>query len=155
MTEKTYSYPLSYKLHYIPGILFISCILVLAVLLPSTTKVYGYTVIAVVFVWFCILVFLERKKVAINITVSDDGLTADKFLSEEVFIRWSDIEALNYAGRGLFLVSGKLEKYLYAEVIALNRNKIVIRREIKGYHELIKEVQTRTGRTFQPADAVR
>jgi hypothetical protein len=154
MEERTYHYSLLHKLNYIPGTIFILFFLALVIVLPSTTKIYGYVVFICLLILHSVLVFIGRKKVANEITINSEGLMAKRFLSSDSVIKWSDIESLRYTGKGLFLISWKLEKYIYAEVVAADSRKIIIRREIIGFNDLIEQIQNRSGRLFQPESAI-
>jgi hypothetical protein len=46
-------------------------------------------------------------------------------------------------------VSGKLEKYLYAEIISKDKRKIVIRRDIENFDELIQVIENQTRKSFE------
>jgi hypothetical protein len=153
MLEKTYQYSLFYKLNFVPGLLFILFFLILVVISSSTTKIYGYVFLSCLLIYFGALFFVERKRVARRITISNEGITAKRFLSDDIFIKWSDIKSLGYAGHGLFLVSGKIEKYLYCEIVASDKRKIIFRREIKGYPELIQSIENNAGEKFKASSA--
>ena len=147
MLRKEFSYPLSYKLNYIPGICYILFFLILIKVLPSTTKLYGYSFFVGLLIYFIILVLRERAKIAKIIVVDDSAITAEKY-GNNVYIKWDDVVSLHYGGKGLYLVSWKLVKYLFAEVISRDGEKIVIRREINGYDELIQLIEMKTGKVF-------
>jgi hypothetical protein len=149
MFEKTYQYSLSYKFNFVPGLLFILFLLILVVISSSTTTTYGYVFLSCLLIYYGTLVFIEKKRVARRITISNKGITAKRFLSDDIFIKWSDIKSLGYAGHGLFLVSGKIEKYLYCEVVATDKRKVIFRREIKGYSELIQSIENNAGGKFK------
>ncbi len=149
MLEKTYRYSLLYKLNFIPGLLFILFFLILAVISSSTTKIYGYVFLSCLLIYYVALVLVEKKRVARRITISNEGITAKRFLSNDIFIKWSDIKSLGYTGHGLFLVSGPIKRYLYCEVVAKDNRKIIFRREIKGYSKLIKSIENNAEGKFE------
>ncbi len=149
MLEKTYQYSLFYKLNFVPGLLYILFFIILVLILPSTTKIYGYVFLSILLIYYGALVFIEKKRVARRIMISNEGITAKRFLSDDIFIKWSDIKSLYYTGHGLFLVSRKIEKYLYCEIVATDKRKIIFRKEIKGCSELIQSIENKTGEQFK------
>ena len=148
LPSKTYKYGLSYKLNYLPGLLFVLAVYAVITFLPSSNKNIGY------FFWsavVCLVVFLfikERKRIATEVRVNDLGITAHHFNSNEISMCWNDIDSVVCTGKGLWLVSFKIEKYLYTEIVSKNNERIIIRRELEGYRDLISTIERKTGIVF-------
>jgi hypothetical protein len=66
----------------------------------------------------------------------------------EIFVEMS-LKAVSDLVSRIFYVSGKLEKYLYAEIISKDKRKIVIRRDIENFDELIQVIENQTGKSFE------
>ncbi len=147
--ETIYSYSLPYKFNFVPGVILFLVILTFIVNIAAANKIYLYLTVGILFSSFIILSFLEKKKVAYTISFNDDGLFAKRILSSDIFIKWKDIKNLRFSGYGRYLHSGNIVKYLYAEVIEATDKRIIIRREIRGYDELIREIENKSGKVFQ------
>jgi len=148
MLGKIYKYSLWYKLNFIPGLSIILFLLLMVRFLPSTSKITGYLFLTGLFISFIVLNLKEKVKVARKILVDDESIRAERYFSNAVTIKWCDIESLSYTVKGLFIVSGKLVRYLYAEVISIDGKKIVVRRDINGYDELIQLIEIKTHKVF-------
>jgi hypothetical protein len=137
-----------YRLNFIPSLLLISAVYLVIAILPSSNRGIGYLSWSVISCFVVFLIVKERKRVATEIRVNDVGITAHYSNSLEIPMRWDDIVSLVLSGKGLWLVSSKVEKYLYAEVVSNDDKRIIIRREIEGYSDLISAVESKTGKTF-------
>lgn len=123
--------------------------MVMVYILPSDNKQPGYVSVSVLSVWCCFLWVREKRRVAQQVIVSNESILGSGSYTKGICIHWSDVDSLTRTGKGLFYVSGKLEKFLYAEIISKDKRKIVIRRDIENFDELIQVIENQTGKSFE------
>ena len=148
MSIKTFEYSLLYKLNFIPGILYVALLFTAVIILPSSSKLYGYLVVLSILLLFIISVIKEKLKIPKKIIVNNDLIIAETYTKDNISIKWEDVKLLQYSGKGLYLVSKKVVRNLYAEVLSIHGKKIIIRREIVGYDELIHLIEKFSGKQF-------
>ena len=149
MVTKTYNHGVLYSLNFLPWVAIMTLLLVMVYVFPSGNKQPGYVFVSALSAWCCFLWLREKRKVAEKVVVDEESIVASGSFTKHTYIHWKDVDLLMRTGRGLYFVSGKMEKFLYAEIIS-KEEKIVIRRDIPKFDELIKLIENRTEKTFEP-----
>ncbi len=147
--SNTYKYPWTYKLNFLPGVLFVSFFLYLVSQSRSEDKIYGYIIFGVILAFFILLVFLDKRKIAGEIHTTDEAIIAKRKYKNDNLIEWQQIESLKKEGSSYSISTKKKDIKMYAIVIAKNNKRIVIRREINNYNHLLSVIETKTGKRFE------
>lgn len=138
MVKKVYTYPLGYNIRFAPMLVFCLIIIIHAInRTPSESRMYLILFVICLFLYCLALVVFEKRIIAKNITVDDNAISADIFMGRSKTIEWQNIKSLRYIGTGFYLYTFRYEPYLYAQIVG-QREKIIIRREINDYQNLIK-----------------
>ena len=150
MAERTFTHGVLYRLNFLPWLIIMTFLMVMVCVLPSNNKQPGYILVSVLSASCFFLWLRERRRVAEKIVVDEEAVAASGSLTKHTRIDWNDVDILMRTGRGSYLISGKIEKFLYAEIISRDKRRIVIRRDIPKFDELIRVVENTTGKTFEP-----
>jgi len=146
---RTFKYSWVHRLNFVPGVLFILVLLYIVSQSQSADKIYGYITFGSAGVLFISLVFLERKKVAKEITVKNDGIVARSYFAKDIFMAWDDVVSMRGEGYSWWLISWKLQKTnIYAVLVSKNK-RVMFSREIKHYDELASIIEDKTDKKFE------
>lgn len=148
MTNRLFEYSIYYKLNFIPFCLLFCFLYIFIHMTPSDNKNIGYLCVTTLFV-LCISLFSREKiRIPAKILVCDDSILAKRIFIKDINIKYTEIVTLNRSGYGVVTLSGCYSDYFYLEIIGSNNNKIVIRRDIERFNELLAHIERRIGKRF-------
>jgi len=150
MIEKKYHYSWAYKINFLPGILTFVFFIYLVSLSGSPSRIYGYIAFGSGLIFHLRSNFKERKKVAKEIVLTESGIVAKHNFKGELLIEWSNIESMSKERADFEMRHWKLQKTnVYGVITSKDNKKIIFRKEIINYDELIRLIETKTGNVFE------
>lgn len=82
--------------------------------------------------------------------LTESGIVAKHNFKGELLIEWSNIESMSKERADFEMRHWKLQKTnVYGVITSKDNKKIIFRKEIINYDELIRLIETKTGNVFE------